>query len=342
MTSMKLSAIACLLFSLAAAGTSAAEPDRSVPDEWAQSLARVRVVNETRRLANGSGVAVRPDMLITSCHGTRHARWIDVLHQGRDWKVKKLVEDNEHDLCLLQVEGAPFAPFVLAESDVHLHLGDYVVAIGFAGPKAQMVEGAVKALHMHDGARIIQTDAAFKSGESGGALLDRDGKLIGILTFFADEKRSGFFAVPVQWVRQLVDRAESDAHAGSQPDSAFWERPEAELPIFMRALAREYAADWASLKVIAAQWVAHDAKNAEAWLALGKALDYTDDHAGAVNAFKETTRLAPRHADGWYYLGRAYAALKQLDGLTESLRNLELLNSTSAQALRDLVNTLTQ
>lgn len=313
-----------------------------VPDALAQGLARVRVVNETRRLANGSGVAVREDMLITSCHGTRNARWIDVLHGARDWKVLKLVKDTEHDLCLIQIDGRAFQPFVLARADNSLEVGDYVAAVGFTGPSAVMVEGSVKALHTHDGAQVIQTDAAFKSGESGGALLDRERRLVGILTFYADETKTGFFAVPVKWVRDLVKRAERDDEAATQPENAFWERQETELPLFMRALAREYAQDWENLQRIAAQWVERDQRNPEAWLALGKAYHHVSDGVAAVRALQESTRLAPRNAEGWYYLGRAYAALKQLDGLTESLRNLDMLNSNSAQALRELLNALTQ
>jgi tetratricopeptide (TPR) repeat protein len=330
--------IALVVAGLIATQAAAADVERPVPDEFAQSLARVRVVNETRRLANGSGVAVRRDMLITSCHGTRHARWIDVLHQGRDWKVKRLVEDVEHDLCLLQVEGEAFVPFALAEADRQLRLGDYVVAIGFAGPKAQMAEGAIKAMHWHDGAYVIQTDAAFKSGESGGALLDRDQKLVGILTFFADEKRSGFFAVPVQWVRQLIDRADGDGQVGSQPGSAFWERTESELPMFMRALAREYAEDWDSLRRLALQWIQLDADNPEAWFALGKALDHSDERAAALGALKETIKLAPRHADGWFYLGRIHAALRQVDEWAAAVRQLEVLSPAAAAALRGLLH----
>jgi serine protease Do len=319
------------------AGAALAELNPQVPESLAQSLVRVRVINETRRLANGSGVAVRGDMVITSCHGTRNARWIDVLGSGQDWKIKRLVEDVEHDICLLELERSVFKPFLLATQDDELQLGDYVASVGFAGPRPVLTEGTVKALHIHDDALVIQTDAAFKGGESGGALLNREGKLVGILTFFTDANGGSFFALPARWVERLVQRAQSERAPEPQPDSAFWERPDEQRPLFLRALAREYEGDWQALTRIAEQWVTQEARNPEAWVALGKAHYHAAKQSAAVTALTEATKLQPRHTQGWYYLGRTYFALSDNEAYEDALKHLEALSPTTAEALREAV-----
>lgn len=320
----------CLLLASAFVPAQAA-----APADLSQSLVRVRVVNESRRLANGSGVAVRGDMIVTSCHGTRGARWIDVLGAGQDWKIKRLVKDVEHDLCLLQLEHSAFEPFQLASAEDEPRLGDAVSAVGFVGLQPARVHGTVKALHMLDGAKVIQTDAAFKTGESGGALLDAAGKLVGILTFYADGDGGGFFALPVKWVQRLIERAQSGLEPDTQAEAAFWERQDAQRPWFLRALAREYAADWPALSAIAGQWSDAEPHNPEAWLALGKARYHTSDCTGAAVALREATRLEPRHSQGWYFLGRAYAALNERTAYAQALERLELLSPNMAAALRE-------
>jgi serine protease len=328
-------ALITLAISFFIAAPALADLDLQIRESLAKRMARVRVVNETRRLANGSGVAVAHDKLITSCHGTRNARWIDVVGREKAWSVKRLVKDVEHDLCLLEVEGDPFEPFMLTEQSGEPEVGDYVAAVGFAGPHAVSAEGTVGALHVHDGAKVIQTDAAFKGGESGGALLDREGKLVGILTFFADAKSGGFFAVPTKWVQTLVERADSQHELDAQPDSAFWERPDAQRPTFLRALAREYAEDWPGLKDLAAQWVEREARNPEAWLALGKARHHAQEENAAVAALREAIRIAPRHVQSWRYLALSYSALNETEEMEDSLRHLETLNPRAGKELRE-------
>lgn len=333
---MKYRLQACVaLIGFIVAGSALAERDRLRSEALNEAMARVRVVSESRRVAYGSAVAVRADRVITSCHGTRRARWIDVFAGGRALKVNKVVSDFEHDLCLLEVEQNAFVPFPMSEGSADLQLGDAVTAIGFTGSYTEVVDGTVRALHPLDGATVIQTDAAFRGGESGGALLNRDEKLVGILTFLANGRGGGFFAVPVKWVAKLMQRADADQGPQPQSDIAFWERPDAQRPVFLRALAREYAEDWEEMKRIAAQWVEQEPQNPEAWIALGKARYFSREESAAVQALHEAVALAPRHTEGWSYLARAQGVLNEQEGLQESLKRLEELSPAAARALRE-------
>jgi len=295
----------------------------------------VRVVNAGRRLASGSAVALGESMLVTSCHGTRNARVIDVVDRGRQRLVRKQVMDREHDLCLLEVAEGDFAALELASEVDDLKVGDYVAAVGFAGLRVQISEGTVKALYRYDGSNVIQTDASFGRGESGGALVNRDGKLVGILTFFAQGRSDFYFAVPVSWVRALLERAQTNTPAGAEPELSFWERADRERPPFLQATSREYAQDWVGLTDVAARWVEQDAGNAEAWIALGKGHHHTERTAAAIEALQEAVKLDPRHPAAWYYLGTAYRELHEMQSVQEALDQLDALDPKAAQALRD-------
>lgn len=326
---------ALLVASLVFTGPALGDDNRAVRDRVSESIVKVRVVNETRRLATGSAVALGKGMLVTSCHGTRNARVIDILARGQQRQVRQQVKDIEHDLCLLEVAEGAFAALELASEADDLKVGDYVAAIGFAGVQLQFSEGTVKALHRYDRSNVIQTDARFAKGESGGALVNRAGKLVGILTFFAHGRSDFYFAVPVGWVQTLLDRAQTNAPAASQPERSFWERADRERPPFLQAAAREYEQDWAGLRDVASQWVEQDADNAQAWLALGKAHHHSRREGAAIEALHEAVKLDPQHPAGWYYLGAAYRELNETQGVQESLQRLDALDPKAARALRD-------
>jgi serine protease Do len=313
-----------------------ADLDAATLERVQQSIVKVRAVKQNGALAHGSAVAIGAGRFITNCHGTRKTRRLFILSRGEYWLVRRVVKDTEHDLCLLETDAGEFAPLQFADKGDALRLGEHVAAIGFAQGEARISEGTIKALHAHDDAKVVQTDAAFKSGESGGALVDREGKLIGVLTFYADAS-GDYFAMPVAWVRALAARTQSEHAAESDDDAvAFWERPDQERPPFLRAAAREYVQDWEALKEIAEQWVRQDARDPQAWIALGKAYQRGRQYSQAVAALKEALQLEPRHAEGWYCLGVAYLGLNENELVRDTLDHLEKLSPESAKSLRDL------
>ena len=185
----------------------ASKSDDALNTRAANSIATVRAVYGPRKTATGSAVAVGHGTFVTSCHGTQEARYIDIVGHGSQWPVTRVVEDIEHDLCLLQVAGSEFDSLELAEPAVEPRVGDYVAAVGRVGSEINISEGTINALYPYDGAKVIQTDASFRVGQSGGALIDRQGRLVGVLTFFAGAPRD-YFAMPVRWLRALLLRVD--------------------------------------------------------------------------------------------------------------------------------------
>ncbi len=176
-----------------------------VADRLAPSVANLRVMRGSRGgqvpAGAGSAVALSPDgFLLTSAHvvagraGSRlggRAAFVD----GRELSFRVVGVDRLSDLAVLRADGDALAPAELGEAE-RLRVGQLVVAIGnpngFAG---SVTAGVVSALGRSLPARagrtvryidnVIQTDAALNPGNSGGALVDSAGRVVGINTAVA-------------------------------------------------------------------------------------------------------------------------------------------------------------
>ena len=166
----------------------------------------------------GSGVIVAPDgVIVTNFHLVRGAQELRVvLSDRREFEAELLLADERTDLAVLKIDaGAPLPTLVLDDSG-RSEVGDLVLAIGNPFGVGQTVtSGIISALArtdvgITDYAFFIQTDAAVNPGNSGGALVDMDGELIGVNT--AIFSRSGGsngigFAIPAEMVRAVVAAA---------------------------------------------------------------------------------------------------------------------------------------
>ena len=169
----------------------------------------------------GSGVLASPNgVVVTNNHviqGSGEAEITVALSDGREFPAKVVLKDDQSDLAVLRLDakGVQFPSIVFADSD-SLEVGDLVLGIGDPFGVGQTVtSGIVSALArtqvgISDYQFFIQTDAAINPGNSGGALVDMDGKLIGINT--AIFSRSGGshgigFAIPSNMVRLVVQAA---------------------------------------------------------------------------------------------------------------------------------------
>ena len=173
-----------------------------VSERLAPSVANLKVMRRTRGgqvpAGAGSGVVLTPDgFLLTSAHvvagqGQRgRAAFVD----GRELRFDVVGRDPLSDLAVLRADAADLAPAELGDAD-GLKVGQLVVAIGnphgFAG---SVTAGVVSALGRSLPARsglaarvidnVIQTDAALNPGNSGGALADSHGRVVGVNTAVA-------------------------------------------------------------------------------------------------------------------------------------------------------------
>jgi S1-C subfamily serine protease len=169
----------------------------SVAQRLTPSVASIRVRQRTRSWSTdgaGSGVVVAPDgFVLTSAHvveGTDRgsASFVD----GRETAFDVAGRDRLSDLAVLRLQGTGFASAELGDAK-DLRVGQLVVAIGnpmgFAGSvTAGVVSALGRALPVQSGRvveNVIQTDAALNPGNSGGALADGRGRVVGINTAVA-------------------------------------------------------------------------------------------------------------------------------------------------------------
>jgi serine protease Do len=171
---------------------------------------------ERREQGLGSGVVVAPGIVVTNNHVIADAEEIKVTTPNKREFIAKVVgTDPKSDLAVLKLQGDSSAlkPIEFGDSG-RLRLGDVVLAIGNPFGVGQTVTmGIVSAqgradLGIVDYEDFIQTDAAINPGNSGGALVNTEGKLVGINT--AILSRSGGymgigFAIPTNMAKPIID-----------------------------------------------------------------------------------------------------------------------------------------
>ena len=274
------------------------------------SVFKVSVERGSGTLQTGSAVLVAADKLVTNCHVLIWAKKIQVLRDGERWPARLIAADQEHDLCLLSAPGVPFASVT---SGNPVRIGQAVHAAGFPGGGNFSVScGTVRALHAHDAAKVIQTNASFNPGASGGGLFDNDGNLVGILTFRAISGGDFHFVMPVAWVDALLTRADSARSVGDL-DSAFYRRGQGKQPFFLQAANLESQQNWTGLLDVAQRWNNQQADNAESWMAIGKACVALSRKDQAITAFRQALALDAQHSLGKDWL-RTLEPVEQCGG----------------------------
>lgn len=167
------------------------------------------------RQSMGSGVILDTSKgyILTNNHVIANADEITVtLHDKRSFKAKLVGTDPEADLAVIQIKAKNLVQLELADSAT-LQVGDFVVAIGNPfGLEQTVTSGIVSALGrsglgIEGYENFIQTDASINPGNSGGALMDLDGKLVGINTAIVGPNGASVgigFAIPSNMVKSIM------------------------------------------------------------------------------------------------------------------------------------------
>jgi serine protease Do len=177
---------------------------------------------EFRRSGLGSGVIVKRDgkkvYVLTNEHVVGDAEEIKIsLADDRGFDAKLVGKDDKRDLALVVFETSDTIPVaVLGDSD-DLYVGDWVLAIGNPlGFESSVTAGIVSAIGrasmpgaaMASFTDYIQTDAAINQGNSGGALVNMNGEVVGINTWIASPSGGNIglgFAIPINNAKRVID-----------------------------------------------------------------------------------------------------------------------------------------
>jgi S1-C subfamily serine protease len=183
------------------------------------SLNKYDTDNETRQVGSGSGVVISADgYIVTNNHVVEKAdQLIVTLNNKKDYKAEIIGTDPSTDLAVIKITGNSFPYLSFANSD-DVHVGQWVLAIGYPlNLETTVTAGIVSAKARNIGINsrnseapiesFIQTDAAVNPGNSGGALVNTSGKLIGINSAIASPTGSyaGYsYAIPANMVSRVV------------------------------------------------------------------------------------------------------------------------------------------
>ena len=177
---------------------------------------RQQQIRTQPRVGFGSGVIISKDgYIVTNNHVIEGADEIDVkLNDNREFKGKLIGSDPNTDLALVKIEGDDFPIIPIGDSEA-LKVGEWVLAVGnpfnlTSTVTAGIVSAKARTLGVYNGGieSFIQTDAAINQGNSGGALVNARGELVGINAVLSSPTGAyaGYgFAIPTSIMTKVVD-----------------------------------------------------------------------------------------------------------------------------------------
>ena len=170
---------------------------------------------QQEQIGTGSGVIISADgYIVTNNHVIKDASELEVtLNNKKVYKAKLIGTDSKMDIALLKIDADEKLPFsTFADSD-QVKVGEWVLAIGnpynlTSTVTAGIVSAKARNLDTKGIQSFIQTDAAVNPGNSGGALVNTRGELVGINTMISSQTGSyvGYsFAVPSNITRKIIE-----------------------------------------------------------------------------------------------------------------------------------------
>jgi serine protease Do len=204
----------CFVGHLCAATKSATQSKTPAPkttadlaETIAPSLVKITQLGREGTDGIGSGFIVSADGLIaTNLHVIGEARRLQIeMYDGKTHAVTSIhASDAQRDLALLKIDAKDLKPLPLGDS-AKVRQGENVVAMGAPeGLGFSIVQGVLSATRDIDGNDMLQVAIPIEKGNSGGPLLDMQGKVLGILTLKHIKTDNLGFAMPVNALKELV------------------------------------------------------------------------------------------------------------------------------------------
>jgi S1-C subfamily serine protease len=178
------------------------------------------VVTIKTDISQGSGFFIADGgYVITNAHVMEGVtRAVIITYDGKSHGVYKIGQNSVMDIILLRIEDTSYEPLILADSDA-VKQGQQVITIGNPyGLSFSVSQGIVSNIHQIGPSGLnayIQIDAALNPGNSGGPLIDINGKVIGINNFKISEAESLGFALESNYIKDIVNDIFDKTQGGS-------------------------------------------------------------------------------------------------------------------------------
>ena len=170
---------------------------------------------QQEQIGTGSGVIISEDgYIVTNNHVIKDATDLEVtLNNNKSYKAKLIGTDSKMDIALLKIDADVKLPYTAFADSDQVKVGEWVLAVGnpynlTSTVTAGIVSAKARNLDTNGIQSFIQTDAAVNPGNSGGALVNARGELIGINTMISSPTGSytGYsFAVPSNITRKIIE-----------------------------------------------------------------------------------------------------------------------------------------
>ena len=246
----------CLLATMPPAWAASAylQPGQVFATDAPSIVVVVAYGEDGKAIAQGSGVVIAKDTVVSNCHVIEKANTAGVLYQKKRFTATLRYEDVERDLCSFTVKGLS-APPVQLGSTSQLKVGDAAYAIGAPeGLELTLSGGLISSLRKIPGGVVLQMTTPISPGSSGGGLFDSEGRLIGITSYYMAKGEQLNFALPVEWVRDLPKHGKLASMNSERVARATKASRNPSLKDGERALAAgDYAAALVILKPLATQ-----------------------------------------------------------------------------------------
>lgn len=276
-------------------------------------------------LGVGSGFFVQPNQIATNFHVIEGAARGTAKRVGQDtvFSIEGLTAmDEDHDLAIVQVSDAQVRSLPLANSDA-VAVGDTVYVVG--NPKGFLEgtfsHGLVSAIRQLDARKLFQLTAPISSGNSGGPVLNEEGKVVGVAVAQVKDGQNLNFAVPSNYLKSLIDRiGTAKPLSGISKSSAKKRQATTAETYLIRGIVKSALGLHQDAIVAFEIALRLQPEYPEAYAGRGKAKAGLGHHSDAITDYDTAIELKPDFSNAYAYRGLAKVELGQY---TEAIKDYD-------------------
>ncbi len=225
-----------------------------------------------------TAIVIAKNNAVTLCDAQSVTHELRLLVDNKSVKTTVTARDSQRNLCLLFTPGAEL-PAIEIQASAAIQSGARVFALSNAlGLGIGISEGVISGLRSQSGTDYIQFSAPVSPGSDGGALIDAEGRLLGVITYSYRDGQNVNFAIPAKWLAEIGQHDKSDADYKQFRETA-------------EQLERQGL--WSNLAEHTAKWLSLHQEDVDAWRWTALAADQDAKLDTEENAWQKLHELEP-------------------------------------------------